>query len=207
MPLKSHCLFRGLNSIIKLENKNNKKHEKTVKEKFDLKWQEYIQHIKDKPKKVLKPDFEVGSEHEKKFKLIEDLKKQLNIKEVEQKSISEQITNNMKASSELKILRSDFERIDNFIKSSLETSDNIIKKYELDLEKIFNYQIDFKLIDSKIEELNEVNSKIAIKLYDKDKNIGLGVDIQSLNKEIGNIENELSSVQKEYQNYLLNFRT
>lgn len=194
------------NSIIKLENKNNKKHEKTVKEKFDLKWQEYIQHIKDKPKKVLKPDFEVGSEHEKKFKLIEDLKKQLNIKEVEQKSISEQITNNMKASSELKILRSDFERIDNFMKSSLETSDYIIKKYELDLAKIFNYQINFKLIDSKIEELNEVNSKIAIKLYDKDKNIGLGVDIQSLNKEIGNIENELSSVQKEYQNYLSNLK-
>jgi ABC-type lipoprotein export system ATPase subunit len=194
------------NSIIKLENKNNKKYEKTVKEKFDLKWQEYIQHKNDKPKKVLKPDFEVGSEHEKKFKLIEDLKKQLNIKEVEQKSISEQITNNMKASSELKILRSDFERIDNFIKSSLETSDNIIKKYELDLAKIFNYQIDFKLIDSKIEELNEVNSKIAIKLYDKDKNIGLGVDIQSLNKEIGNIENELSSVQKEYQNYLSNLK-
>lgn len=194
------------NSIIKLENKNNKKYEKTVKEKFDLKWQEYIQHIKDKPKKVLKPDFEVGSEHEKKFKLIEDLKKQLNIKEVEQKSISEQIANNMKVISELKILRSDFERIDNFIKSSLETSDNIIKKYELDLEKIFNYQIDFRLIDSKIEELNEVNSKIAIKLYDKDKNIGLGVDIQILNQEIKNIENELSSVQKEYQNYLSNLK-
>ncbi|MFA9239242.1 MAG: AAA family ATPase [Candidatus Paceibacteria bacterium] len=154
----------------------------------------------------MKPNFKPGSEHEKKFKLIEDLKQQLNIKEVEQKSISEQITNNMKASSELKILRSDFERIDNFIKSSLETSDNIIKKYELDLEKIFNYQIDFKLIDSKIEELNEVNSKIAIKLYDKDKNIGLGVDIQSLNKEIRNIENELSSVQKEYQNYLSNLK-
>ena len=40
----------------------------------------------------MKPNFKPGSEHEKKFKLIEDLKQQLNIKEVEQKSISEQMS-------------------------------------------------------------------------------------------------------------------
>ena len=163
---------------------------------------EYIQHIKDKPKKVEKPNLEQGSDHEKKFKLIEELKQQLLAKEEEKKSISEKISNNMKSDAELKILKSDFERLEKSIKSSFAVSDNIIKKYDLDLNKIFNYKIDLNIVDIKIKEIDSQSSVLSKQLYDKEKKTGVGLDIQLLEEKVKKIEAELSSVQKEYQSYL-----
>jgi ABC-type lipoprotein export system ATPase subunit len=194
------------NYIIELENKNNNKYERLIKEKFYIKWQEYKQHLKDKPKKVKKPNFEEGSEYEKKFLEIEKLRQQLLKKEYEKKSISEKISNNMKSDTELKILKSDFERLDKSIKSSLEKSNEIIRKYNLDSEKIFNYKINVNIIDNKIKEINNESIQLSKVLYDGEKNFGIEIDIKMIKEQIKKIESELSTVQKEYQFYLANIR-
>ncbi len=190
------------NAIIELENKNNSNYKHLLHENFNIKWKEYIQHIKDKPKKIEKPNVEEGSEHKKNFKLLERLKKELQEKEVIKRSTSDKVSDNIMSDAELKILKSDFERLNKSIKLSLDVSANIIEKYDLDLDKIFTYKIDVNIIDSKINELDTNSSTLSKLLYDKDKNIGIGIDIQRLKEKITNIESELSSVQKEYQFYL-----
>ncbi|MDN5063988.1 TrlF family AAA-like ATPase [Aliarcobacter butzleri] len=188
--------------IIELEKKNNEKYQRTIKEKFKIKWNEYKQHQKDKPKKVDKPNFEDGSENEIKFKALEELKKELKQKEEIKKSLSNQVSELMKQDGHLKILKADFERLEKSIKSVLEATSIELEKYNLDISKIFNYTVNYEIIDSKILEINTGSAESMKLICDKEKNIGIGIDIQNLQEVIKQKESELSSVQKEYQIYL-----
>lgn len=188
--------------IISLEKKSNEKYLKTIEEKFEIKWNEYKQHQKNKPQKVEKPNFEEGSDNETKFKALEELKKQLDQKEEEKKSLSNQISEMMKQDGHLKILKADFERLENHIKSVLAVTSVELAKYGLDVKKIFNYTVNCKSIDSKINEINIATGRLMKLVYDKETSTGLGIDIQKLQEDIKEKESELSSVQKEYQIYL-----
>ena len=188
--------------IINLEKMSNQKYSRTIKEKFEIKWSEYIQHLKDKPQKVDKPNFEEGSDNETKFKALDELKIQLQQKEEVKKSLSNQVSELMKQDGHIKILKADFERLENHIKSVLEVASAELEKYNLDVKKIFNYTVNYEIIDSKINEINISSTQSMKLIYDKETNTGLGIDIQKLQEEIKQRESELSSVQKEYQTYL-----
>ncbi len=188
--------------IIHYEKMSNQKYSKTIKEKFEIKWNEYKQHQKDKPQKVEKPNFEEGSNNETKFKALEELKIQLQQKEESKKTLSNKVTELMRQDGHIKILKADFERLENNIKSVLEVTSAEMEKYNLDVKKIFNYTVNYEIIDSKISEINTDSVQSMKLIYDKETNTGLGVDIQKLQEEIKQRESELSSVQKEYQTYL-----
>lgn len=188
--------------IIGLEKKNNESYLRISNEKFKIKWNEYKQHQKDKPQKVEKPNFEEGSDNETKFKALEELKKQLQQKEEGKKSLSDRISELMKQDGHLKILKADFERLENHIKSVLEVTSTELEKYNLDVTKIFNYTVNYEIIKTKIDEINTSSAQSMKLIYDKETNTGLGIDIQKLQEDIKQRESELSSVQKEYQIYL-----
>ncbi|MDD4854595.1 MAG: AAA family ATPase [Sulfuricurvum sp.] len=188
--------------IISLERKNIERYLRTINEKFKIKWNEYKQHQKDKPQKIEKPNFEEGSDNETKFKTLEELKKQLQQKEEGKKSLSARVSELMKQDGHLKILKADFERLENHIKSVLEVTSTELEKYNLDVKKIFNYTVNYEIINSKIDEI-DISSAQSMKLiYDKETNTGLSIDIQKLQEDIKQRESKLSSVQKEYQIYL-----
>jgi len=96
----------------------------------------------------------------------------------------------------LQNIKNELEHYNNLINKYISENSEKFEKYGLNISKIIKLEIDFELVDEKIEqkklEIKEIKQKLEEKLKDK----------EDATKKINNIKEELSEQERRYQQYL-----
>ena len=191
--------IRKLNEeIIGLEKKAYPDYKKRLENKLKVKQRELGEHEKNKPEKVVNPkeDETLSDEQRKMLEELETLNKKLEETEKLIKQKKKEKATILKEWEDLQNIKNELEHYNNLINKYISENSEKFEKYGLNISKIIKLEIDFELVDEKIEqkklEIKEIKQKLEEKLKDK----------EDATKKINNIKEELSEQERRYQQYL-----
>ena len=191
--------IRKLNEeIIELEKKSHPNYKKRLENILKVKQRELEEHEKNKPDEVKNPKKNEALSDEQR-RMLEELEK-LNekLEEVEEliKQKKEEKATTLKELEGLQNIKNELEYYNNLISKYISENSEKFEKYGLNVYDIIKLEINFELVDEKIEqkklEIKEIEQKLEEKLKDK----------EDTTKKINNIKEKLSEQERRYQQYL-----
>ncbi len=193
--------------IIALEEKKHQSYKATIISKLKLKYKELLNHIKNKPEKIYKPNN--SSEPDEKYKkLIEEisvLKKTLNEKEELLRAKKQEKQIRLLSITELKELLSDISRITKSIEDFKSEKEDIFNKHHLKINDLVKFSSDLKQLETLIDNHKKSILEIDKMIFDEENSTGLEIDISTINSSITTMEKELSEPEQNYRKYLAVF--
>lgn len=202
--------------IIDLENKWHPDYKKEVENLLKEKEKEYNEHKKIRPKPVKKPSEEKEPHIQKKVNKINSLDNDLaNIESIidsNEKDLT--ILNN--EIEELSQILKDIDRIENQVLDFIDVNKERLKKYDLELEKVFALNVNKKLIADKIKSKKKSLKKVDLLLLSEKQISDLSqkendrkqiisksliVKKEKIKNEIEKFKKDLTKQQKKYQDY------
>lgn len=194
--------------IIALEQKKHPSYKTTIISKLELKYEELLNHIKNKPIKLYNPNN--GSEPDDEYKKILEklslLKKSLNEKEKLLKAKKQEKQARLFSINELKELQSDVSRITKNIEDFKSEKEELFIKHNLKINDVVKFTSDLNQIDLLINIHAKSILEIDKIIFDEEHSLGLEIDISTIKLSITTMEKELSEPEQNYRKYLVSFK-
>ena len=184
--------------IIDLEKKKHPEYRKKLEESRKLKIKELEEHEKIKPKEVPDPskDESLGKELQEKSKELDALNEEKKNLERVKEELENQKSVILINISEIEYIKSELGNLKTQIESFINDNKDKLEKFNLKIEQVITYKIDFTPIKQVLEakkKLKDEKEKELKNLLDKEKD---------LEKKIKDLTNQLSEPQKRYQKYM-----
>lgn len=195
--------------IIKLEEYRLDSFKKSQESQYELKYNELLEHVKNKPIKIKNPtkNDEDDESQKKLIQSVDDKKSELDSKENLLKSNEQVIKTLLIEINELNILKSDFTRLLSSISEFKQSKQELLDKYALEFNSLLKIEHDLSTIDNTINEKNAHIETLRKENYMEveGQRTGLKVDIEAIKDFIKITEKELSKPEQEYRKYLSEF--
>ncbi len=189
--------------IIALEEKKYQSYKATIISKFKLKYEELLNHVKNKPTKISKPnnDSETNDEYKKLVENISLLRKTLKEKEELLREKKQEKQSRLLSITELKELLSDISRITKSIEDFKSEKEDIFNKHHLNINDLVKFSNDLKQLEKLIDNHKKSILEIDKIIFDEENSTGLEIDISTINSSIITMEKKLSEPEQNYRKY------
>ena len=209
-------------SITELDIKKHPNYLQQLDSNLNLKKEELKEHEKNKPDQVLNPaeDESLSTEQKNKSVELKRLQAESNILEEEIKKKKRDRENFNIIKEELEKIKKETEQIQIQINRYINKNKERYEKLNLSITDIIKYEINFNIINTKInendnnineledllKEPSEINKMIDSEKKEELKKSSLILKKEDISKKIKNLTDELSEPQKKYQKYIEDFK-